>query len=399
MGVVTFIIVKNIPRKHKIAYVVNHAAFFLSHRALLAETCLKNGYDVCLFIGRAASNSMEEGAEDALNKLCIPYVRVQFQSSSINFLKESWGLVQLILAIRRYKPDLIHCASPKGVLYGGIASRICHTRALVLAVTGMGYAFTDDGKKSIRRLIIRTIYSFFASLVYSHPNVKIIVQNTDDYSLLLKDGLGIQSNISLIKGVGVDLDSFAIDKRLSKEKIVLFPARIIKDKGAREFVAAATVLGDKFKNWSFILAGAFDYISPSAISGDEIRKWTSLKFIHLLGHVEDMTSLYKRSAIVCLPSYREGMPKALMEAAAAGCAVVTTNVVGCREAVIPNVTGIIVPPRDVESLAMALADLMSNSQKCFEFGSNGQEYAFRNFSSREVVNKTIYLYEGLLGDK
>jgi glycosyltransferase involved in cell wall biosynthesis len=386
-------------RKQRIAYVVNHAAFFISHRALLAEACIKEGYDVCLFIGQGASNSMEDSAEIALKKLCIPYVRGKFKSSSLNLFTEFFALIKLILAIRGFCPDLIHCASPKGVLYGGIASRICRTRALVLAVTGMGYSFTEDGKKNIRRQLSRIIYMSVAKYVFSHPNLKIIVQNNDDYLYLKRNGLSNHSKITIIKGVGVDLDALRVDKLTQKEKIILFPARVIKDKGVTEFVTAAMMLEDKFKNWQFIIAGALDYDNPSSIHLDEIYKWSLLNNIQLLGHIEDMTTLFKRSAIVCLPSYREGMPKALMEAAAAGCAVVTTDVIGCREAIVPNLTGILVPPRDSEALAIALTELMSNWQKCTELGINGQKYASMNFSSNKIINNTINLYKELLDEK
>jgi glycosyltransferase involved in cell wall biosynthesis len=149
-------------------------------------------------------------------------------------------------------------------------------------------------------------------------------------------------------------------------------------------------------DWKFILAGAAGYDNPSSIDEAQLQSWQTEGCVDWLGHVNDMVPLFKKSAIVCLPSYREGMPKALLEAAAAGCAVVTTNVTGCREAVDAGVTGDLVPARNVEALVDTLLSLMKDEPRRQLYGAKGQERAKSLFSLGTVVSQTMNIYKDLL---
>lgn len=384
--------------KKRVAYVVNHAAFFVSHRLPLAMGAKNSDFDVCLLTGQAGSQEMEHTAVLQLQEAGVLHQRAVFSSSGMNPLFELLGLVQLVWYILLYRPDVVHCASPKGVLYGGIVARLCRVKGLVLAISGMGYAYTAGTSSGGVRALVRRVYGALAGFAFHHPNVRVIVQNQDDYQSVVHKGLAPLKCVTLIPGSGVDLSLFAGFCPANKVRMVLLPARMLKDKGVEEFVAAARRLKVEAPGWRFVLAGAAGYDNPTAIDMAQLQAWQAEGCIEWLGHVEDMTPLFRDAAIVCLPSYREGMPKALLEAAAAGCAVVTTKVTGCREAIEPGVTGDLVPVSDSDALAKALLSLVKDKSRREAYGSKGQERAHAMFSVESVVRQTIEIYKGLLGD-
>jgi len=387
-------------QKKRIAYVVNNAAFFVSHRLPLAVASRAAGHDIRLFIGRAGSIPMEEYAAKQLDVAQFDYHRVAFRGAGINPIIELLGLLQLIWCLIKFKPDIVHCASPKGVLYGGIAARLCGVPALVLAISGMGYAYTDyRNENNISRKLIRIAYGSMVRFSFYHPNVQVIVQNQDDYKSIVQSELVEQDCVTLIPGSGVDLSLFEGVTSAIKVRVVVLPARMLKDKGVEEFVEAVRRIKAFAPGWRFVLAGAAGYDNPSSIGVAQLHAWETEGCIEWLGHVDDMTTLFREAAIVCLPSYREGMPKALLEAAAAGCAVVTTDVIGCREAVEPGVTGDLVPVRDSQALAEALLSLIHDEQRRQAYGTNGQERARAMFSIASVVSQTEEIYKGIWGDE
>jgi glycosyltransferase involved in cell wall biosynthesis len=380
----------------RVAYVVNHVAFFVSHRLPLAIGARQAGFGVRLFTGRAGSHEMEKVAQTQLQAAGVKHQRVVFSSAGVNPLVELLGFLQLVWLMLRYRPDVVHCASPKGVLYGGIAARLCRVRGLVLAISGMGYAYTEGGAHGGARALVRRLYGAAAGLAFHHPNVRVIVQNEDDYQSVIGKNLAQPQCVTLIPGSGVDLSLFQECSPADKGRMVLLPARMLKDKGVEEFVEAARDLKSVVPGWRFVLAGAAGYDNPSSIGLEKLQAWKTEGCIEWLGHVSDMTPLFREAAIVCLPSYREGMPKALLEAAAAGCAVVTTDVTGCREAVEPGITGDLVPVRDSHALAKALLFLINDERRRQAYGSKGRERAWAMFSSASVVGQTLNIYEGLL---
>jgi glycosyltransferase involved in cell wall biosynthesis len=380
----------------RVAYVVNHAAFFVSHRLPLADGARQAGYDVRLLIGQAGSEEMERTALIRLQAAGVMHRRAVFRSSGINPLIEMLGFLQLMWFMLRFRPDIVHCASPKGVLYGGIAARICRVQGLVLAISGMGYGYTAGTDLGGLRYLVRRVYGAFARFAFHHPNVRVIVQNHDDYQAAIDKELTQSSSLCLIPGSGVDLSLFEGCDVANKSKMVLLPARMLKDKGVEEFVEAARRIKTLLPDWRFILAGAAGYDNPSSIRDVQLQSWQTEGCVEWLGHVNDMVPLFRESAIVCLPSYREGMPKALLEASAAGCAVVTTDVTGCREAIEAGLTGDLVPVRNSKALAETLLALIEDEPRRQMYGANGQERATALFSVNSVISQTIKIYKELL---
>jgi glycosyltransferase involved in cell wall biosynthesis len=380
----------------RILYVVNHAAFFASHRLPIALAARAAGYEIALATGLPASDAMEPAAELALEQCAVPLQRMPFSSSGMNPLRELWGLAKLCAHMHRYRPDLVHCASPKGLVYGGMAARLCRASGLVLAVSGMGFAFTRAHRPSFARGASRLVFKTLMKWVFRHPNLKVIVQNADDREGLLSSGLLGTDQVVLIKGSGIPLADF-VDMPLSrKEPVVLLPARMVADKGVREFLTAASELRAQHPDWRFVLAGAADYKNPTRVPPEVLRDAEQDGTVEWHGHVHDMRPYFARAAIVCLPSYREGMPKSLLEAAAAACAVVTTDVVGCREAIQDGETGILVPARDSTALAEALRKLMEDAQLRARFALAGRSLAVAQFGLDGVIEKTLAIYESLL---
>ena len=382
----------------KILFVINHAAFFVSHRLPLALAARRRGHQVELVTGQPGSAVMERSATEVLRKAQIAHTRVSFTASGTNPLAELKGVLQLTAYLRKAHADLVHCASPKALLYGGIAARLARVPNIVLAVSGMGFASTDSGAGRSGRLLIAFVYRTLSHLAYGHPNKRVIVQNEDDLNQVIESGLASSAEVVLIPGSGVDVSRLGQAPIERKEPIVLFPARILVDKGALDFIAAARLVRESVPGWRFVMAGAADYDNPSAVSRTQLEACQREGSIEWLGHVDDMETLYARSSIVCLPSYREGLPKALLEAAAAGCAVVTTDTTGCREAIVPGSTGELVPLRSPDVLARVLKALIEDRQRREKYGRAGRQRAIETFSIETIVERNMALYSELWGN-
>ena len=382
--------------KPSIIYIVNNAAFFVSHRLPIAISARDLGFRVALITGSGGSPSMEKHAIAELKKACLKHHRVCFTSGGVNPLVELIGFFQLIFLMFKLKPDLVHCISPKANLYGGIVCRIVNIKSLVIAVSGRGFLFTAHKKNNFFTNFFSWAYELLFSFVLNHKNIHVIVQNPDDQNQILsKSSLG-PSRVSMISGSGIQLADFNGISVRKKEKIVIFPARLLKDKGVVEFVDAVRLIKEKVPDWRFVLAGAADYNNPSAISIKQVTSWKDEGLIEWNGYILNMIEEYKKASIVCLPSYREGMPKALLEAAAAGCAVITTDVVGCRSAIVSGQTGDLVAAQNTSELANAMLALIIDRERRESYGSFGRKVAFKNFGIERVINSTVDIYQELI---
>jgi glycosyltransferase involved in cell wall biosynthesis len=353
---------------------------------------MRDGWQVSLITGKSSSAKMEADSAGSLSQAGIAHYSAPFKATGTNPLTEAFGLLQVLRQVYKTKPDVIHTASPKGNLYGGIAARLCGVPKLVIAVSGQGYLFT--GNAGLFKRGIGALYNALIKWVYRHPNCTVIVQNQDDHAGLLDADMVRRDQLVLIPGSGVDLTLFEDMPDASMENIVLLPARMLRDKGVQEFVDAARELKQSHPDWRFVLAGAADYANPSAFSVEQIQAWVTEGIVEWWDYQADMPAVYRRTAIVCLPSYREGMPKCLLEAAAAGKPVVTTDVIGCREAIIPGETGLLVPVKDATGLRDALAQLMDSQSMRHAFGVRAQYLAQQRFSIDAVVDRIFSIYTG-----
>lgn len=377
----------------RILYVVSTADFFCSHRLDLALEAKKNGHVIALLTGMPSSDGREREAKGKLESEGIPHFLARFDSGGLSFFSEGRGFLEVLIFIKRWKPDLVHCVSPKGILYGGLAARIGCIKSVVLTISGMGWLFS--GQKTYRLILMRSVFLGLLKVATTHPNCRIIVQNSDDRSLVVSNHLTGENNIQLIPGSGVKIALFKDLPIGLKKPIVILPARLLADKGVIEFVMAAKIIRSKGIDWRFVLVGGADYDNPSIISRDIIEAWVREGFVEWWGFRSDMVEVYKDASIVCLPSYREGMPKSLLEAAAAGCAVVTTNVPGCREAIEVGQTGDLVQARNIEDLSRVLEDLILDPDRRLAYGIAGRTMAINKFDLTSVIKCTLKIYQEL----
>ena len=230
---------------------------------------------------------------------------------------------------------------------------------------------------------------------FSHLNQIIIFQNQEDKKMMVKWGVLNSHKTRLLTGSGVKLENFINLEENTGVPVICFASRLLVDKGVYDFISAARLIKKRGIQARFLLAGDLDKENPSGLNIDDLKKIREEGFVEILGYQKDIPTLYSMSHIVCLPSYREGLPKSLMEAAAARRAVVTTDVPGCRDAIIPNKTGLLVPVRNSEALANAIQDLIENSKKRKTMGKAGRELAEKYFAIENIVDAHLKIYEGL----
>jgi glycosyltransferase involved in cell wall biosynthesis len=312
----------------------------------------------------------------------------------VNPLAE-WRTVRELIGIyRRERPDVAHHFTIKPVVYGSIAARAGSVPAIVNAVAGMGYVFIGDTllARSLRPVVRATL-----KFALGGQSTRVIVQNPDDRTLLVSAGLASAQNTRLIRGSGVDIRRFRpTEPAPARKPRVLLATRLLWDKGIGEFIEAARQLQRAGISAEFVLAGVSDSGNPSAVPQQEIERWAEEGVATALGHVEDMPGLLAGVDIVVLPSYREGLPRILLEAAASGIPIVTTDVPGCREIVEHESNGLLVPVKDAGALAAAIRRLIESPATRARFGASGRRRVLAEFDERIVIADTLKVYDELL---
>jgi glycosyltransferase involved in cell wall biosynthesis len=377
-------------KNKKILFLVNYLSFFLSHRLPVAEALIAKGFEVFIGYGELRGADPKLLEQKGFKVDFIP-----MQPGSFNFLKDFKTFYYIWVFFKRVKPDIAHLITIKPYLYGGIVSRLCGVKGLITAVSGLGTLFVNkDLKSKLIRLLLYPIYK----LAFNHLNQKVIVQNKDDLKALVNWGVLNPSKVKLLKGSGVKLENFTNLDEPSGTPIVCFAARLLRDKGVYEYVSAAKLLKERGIKAQFLLAGDLDINNPTGLKLDDLNKLKDEGCVEIIGFQKDIPTLYAKSHIICLPSYREGFPKSLIEAAAAGRAVVTTDVPGCRDAIIPNKTGLLVPIKDSQKLADALQWLIENPKERIIMGKVGRKFAEKEFPIEKIILNHLDIYQDLLSN-
>lgn len=370
----------------RILYVVNDAAFFLSHRSALAEAARAQGYEVHVA-------TPEDEAAAKIRRLGFGFDAVDISRRGVTPLREASTLVALLRLYRRLRPDLVHHITIKPVVYGGIAARIARVPAVASAITGLGWVFNARGfKRRILRFLVTNTYR----VALAHGNSTVIFQNPDDRRLMVDAHLVPANRTTLIKGSGVDMRRFVPTPQPPGIPLVVLASRMLWDKGIGEFVEAARSLRREGVSARFALVGDTDPGNPAAVTKVQLDAWKTQGDVEWWGRREDMPDVFAQSHLVCLPSYGEGVPKVLIEAAACARPIVATDSPGCREIVRHEESGLLVPIRDAPALASAMRRLIESAELRSKMGASGRELATQGFSVDEVIAQTLDVYEALL---
>jgi glycosyltransferase involved in cell wall biosynthesis len=312
--------------------------------------------------------------------------------ASLNPFRELILLSWLWRLVSRERPDVLHGFTIKCAVYGALVGRLKGV-GRINAVAGMGYVFISD---SLKARLLRPSLRLFMRAALGGERARLILQNPDDVQLFEKAGIVRSEQIRLLRGSGVDCSRFLppSEERTSASAPlrVLLAARMLWDKGVGEFVEAARVLKSQGRQFRFLLAGVPDPGNPAAIAEETLLAWQAEGLVEWLGHVADMPTLLAEADIVVLPSYREGLPKSLIEAAVCARPLITTDVPGCREVVTDGIDGLLVPVRNAEALARAIAQLQDDPVFAARLGEAAREKALAEFDERVVIEQTLAVY-------
>lgn len=370
----------------RLVFIVNVDWFFISHRLPLALHALAEGWEVFLL-------TKDSGKKNELENLGIHFYDVPFGRTSLNPISELRCVITLTRLIKHINPNIIHNVTWKGCLWGGIAAKMAGVKSVVNALSGLGSVFINKG-------VVNKIMGYLAMIAFKDDYSAFIFQNPDDLNWFKALKYANNDRLFLIKGSGIDLQKFAYTEKVynATDKVqVLFPARMLKDKGLCELIEAMKRLRVKYEGKvELILAGSCGDANKTSISEDELREMLIDGYISWVGHQKDMYPIYIDSDIVVLPSYREGLPKSLIEACSVGRPIVTTDVPGCRECVDDGVNGYLVPMKSVNELANAIAKLVDSVNDRKIFGIASREKAEAEFSIDSVIKKTFDIYKVIM---
>lgn len=374
----------NMEKGKKLLIFVAEDYGLLSHRLPVALGARDAGYRVSI----VCRVSTHQGYLESLGLTVYPLHH--FHRSRLNPFQELRCLWEIFCLYRRVKPDLVHQVAMKPVVYGSIAAFLARVPRVVNALGGLGFAFIAKGVKArLVRWVSQVVFRF----AFNRPNSRLILQNPDDVRQL---GTLINPHyLVLIRGSGVDLKDFVPrPEPMGMVKIILV-ARLLWDKGIGELVAAARLLKDRGVKAQVILYGDPDPANPNSVPADTIETWRREGLVSLPGPTKRVAQAYQDGHIAVLPSYREGLPKSLLEAMACGRPIVTTDVPGCREVVVPGENGLLVPVKNPKALADALETLVYDPDKRQRFGAASRQLAEAHFSVDHVVQETLRVYGDL----
>jgi glycosyltransferase involved in cell wall biosynthesis len=371
-------------RRRKIIFLIAEDWYFWSHRLPLARAAQQKGYDVII------ATRVSKHEQDILNE-GFRLVPLQLSRESYSPWKELRAILELRRLYGKEHPDVVHQVALKPVLYGSIAALGRRQIKVINALAGLGYLVASSSLKArLLRIPVWSAFSFFLK----RSGSKVIFQNDEDRDAIITRLKVPVENTVLIRGAGVDLETFCPAPEPAGLPVIALVARMLWNKGVKEFVEAARLLKSEGVKARFVLVGDTDSASPSGMPRQQLSAWHDEGVVEWWGRRQDMASVYQGATIVCLPSHGgEGVPKSLLEAAACARAIVTTHVPGCRDVVRHNVNGLLVSPRNNIEVANAIRTLLNDPIRRGQMGAAGRDIVSREFSEQSVVKNTLFLYD------
>ena len=364
----------------KLLYLVTEDWFFLSHRLTLARAARAAGYEVLVATAPGAQRARIE-AEG------FRYFPLKLRRRIGRPLRDFAALRELTALYRAQRPDVVHHVAMLPVLAGSLAARRAGVPRVINAITGLGHVFLAAGAAAaLRRALVERAYR------RALAGTRVVFQNPDDLALFTRRRLVAPEQCVVIPGSGVDIERFAPAPEPAGVPVILYTGRLLATKGLRELAAAARLLRARGVAFRLVLAGMRDEANPACLPEAEIRAWEREGLLEWPGHVADVAPLLRGCAVVCLPSYREGLPLSLLEGAASGRPLVAADVPGCREVVRSGVNGLLVPARDAVALAAALERLLGDRDARAQMGAAGRRLALERFALPVILPQTLALY-------
>lgn len=372
--------------RRKLLFLLTEDWFFCSHFIERATAAQAAGYEVVVAC-------RENSHGEQIRKTGLALAPVEFVRRSTNPLMELGTLRQIFRLYRRERPDIVHQIGAKPILYGSLVARILDIRRIVNASIGMGYVFSSADSRARR---LKPLVSFAYRCLMNPPGSKVVFENGDDLATFVRMGAVQREDAVLIRGAGIDVDAYQPQTDEPKgAPVVTLIARMLRDKGINEFVEAAHLLHAEGVRARFVLVGDPDLENPTSIPPDRLQAWNGVQGVEWWGWRADIAQILAQSHIACLPSYREGLPKSLLEAAAAGLPIVTTDTVGCREVVRDGENGYLVPVGDARALADAMKKLIEDPALRKKMGAVGRARAEAEFASPRIIAETLAVYDSL----
>ena len=371
----------------KIIIVSNTGWYLYNFRFKLIKELSKKYAVTLVFPFDCYSNPLKETGCEIINW--------KLNRNSINPLLEIFSILDLINIYLKIKPEIAHHFTIKACLYGTIAGRIVGLRKIFNAITGLGHVFLA---KKTNAFIYKTVMVYIYRKVFNHKSSNLIFQNLEDKKFFQSLKIITKNKSFLIRGSGVDVNYYKRKKEIKKIDLkktikIFFPSRIIKEKGIIELLEACQSLIDDNVDLFLYIPSDLSFHNRSFLSKKEIDKLKNKSWIKLLGQLSDLKPIYENSDIVILPSWREGLSMALLEASSMECSIITTNVPGCNDIVEHGESGLIVPPHDPVSIKLAILFLINNPEISEKFGNNARVSTIKNFNSEIVISQTMSLYE------
>ena len=377
--------------KKKIIINLTEDWFFVSHFLGRAVDAKASGYEVYISCNETSKRKIIENNN-------IKFLPLALDRRGINPLYELLIILKYCFLFYKIKPDIVHNVGSKPIIYGSIAAKFLNIKSLINAPIGLGFAFSSD---TFRAKLLKPVLIFLLSHTLNKHHGKgkenrVIFENSDDMNYFIRRKIVKKSDARLIRGAGVEIDyKYKKKKKINKNITISLVARMLKDKGIFEFVNAARILNKRNFQCRFLLVGDIDQKNPSSLKTSTLKSWHEKGIIEWLGWIDNIKEILYDTDILCLPSYREGLPKSLLEGAAIGLPLVTTNTVGCRDIVVDGVNGYLVPVKDSINLALAIEKLIRDKELRAKMGNESLKLAISKFSSKIINSQTISLYDEL----
>ena len=373
--------------KPRLILFVSEDWFFLSHFLDRARLARQAGYR-CIIVAR------DNGSAARIRDMGFEFESVPIDRRGLNPFAAIKDFLAVRAIFKRHRPSIVHNVALKPIVLGALAARSLGISRIVNAPVGMGYFFSSS---ALRAQILKPLLFLALKASLNPAGSKVVFENSDDLKALVESGTIRRNDARLIPGAGVDIDEFSVRPEPEGHPVVVLVARMLIDKGVREFVEAARILKRDGVAVRMQLVGAPDPHNRGTIGEDELKRWAEEGVAEWLGHRTDIAAVLANSHIACLPSYREGLPKVLLEAMASGKPIVTTDVPGCRQAVQDGVNGLIVPARQPEPLAAALASLCGDAALRHRLGTAGRKLAEELYANEPIGRQTLEVYREVAG--